>query len=406
MTMAEKVLARTSGRAMVAAGEYVTAAPDVLMCHEAFATCGLALRRMGLERLADPDRVYVIIDHFFPAPSEAHARAHSIVRSLIEEYGIGHDLGHAGICHQVMVEGGHVQPGQLVVGTDSHSTTYGGVGAAGAGIGTTEMTYVLATRELWFQVPPTVRFDLVGEPGPAVMSKDVVLALAGRFGTDVAQYAAIEYAGPLAGRIGTAGRLAMANMGAELGAKFAMFAPPDGSFGPDPDATYAAVHQLDVSGLEPQVARPHNPGNVVGIGEAAGVRVDQAFLGSCTNARVEDLAVAARILAGRRVHAGTRLIVTPASQQVYLEAVRAGHIETLAAAGAVITAPGCGACPGGHTGVVGPREVCVSSTNRNFQGRMGSPQAEVYLASPAVVAASAVTGRLSDPRDLLDEVIL
>jgi 3-isopropylmalate/(R)-2-methylmalate dehydratase large subunit len=328
------------------------------------------------------------------------------VRSLIERYGIRHDLGHAGICHQVMVEGGHVQPGQLVVGTDSHSTTYGGVGAAGAGIGVTEMTYALATGELWFQVPPTIRFDLRGEPGPTVMSKDVVLHLAGSFGTDVAQYAAIEYAGPLAARIGTAGRLAMANMGVELGAKFAMFAPADGGFGPDPDARYATVHDVDVTGLEPQVARPHNPGNVVGVSALAGIRVHQAFLGSCTNARLEDLAVAARILDGRRVHPGTRLIVTPASQQVYLEALRAGHIETLAAAGAAITAPGCGACPGGHSGVVGPREVCVSSTNRNFQGRMGSAEAEVYLASPAVVAASALTGRLSDPREFLDEVIL
>ena len=238
------------------------------------------------------------------------------------------------------------------------------------------------------------------------MSKDVVLHLAGRFGTDVAQYAAIEYAGPLAARIGLAGRLAMANMGAELGAKFAMFAPPDGSFGPDPDATYAVVHDVDVTGLEPQVARPHNPGNVAGFGEVAGTKVQQAFLGSCTNARLEDLAVAARILAGRQVHPATRLIVTPSSQRVYLDAVRAGHVEVLAAAGAVITAPGCGACPGGHSGVVGPREVCVSSTNRNFQGRMGSPEAEVYLASPAVVAASALAGHLTDPRDLLDEVIL
>ena len=405
MTMAEKILARTSGRPAVAAGEYVTARPDVLMCHEAFATCGVALRRLGVERLADPDRVYVILDHFFPAPTEAHARAHSIVRSMVERYGVRHDLGHQGICHQVMVEGGHVQPGQLVLGTDSHSTTYGAVGAAGAGIGTTEMTYVLALGELWFQVPPTIRFDLRGEPGPALMSKDVVLHLAGRFGTDVAQYAAIEYAGPLSGDIGLAGRLAMANMGAELGAKFAMFAPPDGSFGPDPDAVYETVHEVDVTGLEPQVARPHNPGNVTGIGEVAGTRVDQAFLGSCTNARLEDLAVAARILDGRKVHRDTRLIVTPASQRVYLDAVRAGYVEVLAAAGAVITAPGCGACPGGHSGVVGPREVCVSSTNRNFQGRMGSPDAEVYLASPAVVAASALAGRLADPRDLLDEVI-
>jgi 3-isopropylmalate/(R)-2-methylmalate dehydratase large subunit len=400
-TMAEKVLARCSGRADVVAGEYVTARPDKLMCHEAFAPCALTLRRMGVERLADPDSVYVIIDHFFPAPTAAHAKSHSIVRDLVERYGITHDLGHSGICHQVMVEGGHVGPGELVLGTDSHSTTYGALGAAGAGIGVTEMTYALALGELWFQVPPTVRFSLSGAAGPAIMAKDVVLRLAGQFGTDVAQYAAIEFSGSLCAQMGLASRMTMANMGAELGAKFAMF--PTEAFGPDQDAEFAAVHSVDVTGLEPQVSQPHNPGNVVGVSAVAGVRVDQAFLGSCTNARVEDLAVAAHVLAGRRVHPRTRLIVTPASQAVYLEALRAGHIEALAAAGAAITAPGCGACPGGHSGVIGPGEVCVSSTNRNFRGRMGSAEGFVYLASPAVVAMAALTGELSDPRELVSE---
>jgi 3-isopropylmalate/(R)-2-methylmalate dehydratase large subunit len=403
-TMAEKVLARCAGRASVGAGEYVTARPDKLMCHEAFAMCASTLKRMGVERLFDPDSVYVTIDHFYPAPTAGHARMHSIGGARAVRYGIRHYRGSQGICHQVWVEGDHVAPGELVLGSDSHSTTYGAVGAAGAGIGVTEMTYALATGELWFQVPPTVRFELSGRPGPAIMAKDVVLHLAGRFGTDVAQYASIEYAGPLADGLGLAGRMTMANMGAELGAKFAMFA--SGGFGPDPDASYAARHEVDVGGLEPQVARPHNPGNVAGVSEVAGVHVDQAFLGSCTNARLEDLAVAAAILRGRRVHPRTRLIVTPASQRVYLDALRAGHVEVLAEAGAAITAPGCGACPGGHNGVVGPGEVCVSSTNRNFQGRMGSPEAQVYLASPAVVAASALAGELADPRELVDEVLL
>ena len=411
MTMAEKVLARTAGLDEVRAGSYVTARPDRLMCHEAFAGCALALKRLGIDRLADPESVYVILDHFYPAPTAAHARTHAIARSLVERYGVTHFLGHAGICHQVMIEGGHVEPGQLVLGTDSHSTTYGALGAAGTGIGTTEMTYVLATGELWFQVPPTVRVTLRGTPGPALMSKDLVLALAGEHGVDVAQYAAIEFGGPLAATMSVSGRATMANMGVELGAKFALF-EADGvtrrhlsaagveaaPFGPDPGARYARELTLDIDGLGPMVAKPHNPGNVAPIEEVAGRRVHQAFLGSCTNARLEDLAVAAAVLEGRRVAAGTRLLVTPASQAVYLDAVRAGYAETLLAAGATITASGCGACPGGHAGLLAPGEVCVSSTNRNFVGRMGSPEAEVYLASPAVVAAAAVAGELCDPR--------
>ncbi|MEZ5411709.1 MAG: aconitase/3-isopropylmalate dehydratase large subunit family protein [Acidimicrobiales bacterium] len=413
MTMAEQVLARTSGRATVAAGEFVTARADVLMCHEALTMCGSQLRRVGISRLAHPERVHVVLDHFFPAPTAANARDHTRARDLVERYGITNFHGHAGICHQVLTERGAVRPGQLVLGTDSHSTTYGALGAAGAGIGVTEMTYVLATGELWFQVPPTVRVALIGAGGPGLMAKDLVLAIGGRHGTDVAQYAGIEFHGPRAEAMSIAGRMTMANMGAELGAKFAMFpadvvtaaylagrgvdAPP---FGPEVGAVYDRTITLDTTDLEPQVARPHNPGNVAGISAVAGTPVHQAFLGSCTNARLEDLAVAAEILRGRRVHPRVRLLVTPASQQVFLDAVQAGHVAVLAEAGAHITASGCGACPGGHQGLLGPGERCISSTNRNFLGRMGSQEADVYLGSPAVVAAAAVAGELIDPRQL------
>ncbi|MGD9751708.1 MAG: aconitase/3-isopropylmalate dehydratase large subunit family protein [Acidimicrobiia bacterium] len=416
MTMAEQVLARTAGLSRVSAGQYVTAAPDVLMCHEALTMCASQLRRVGVERLAHPERVHVVLDHFFPAPSAAAAKDHVRARRLVEQYGITNFHGHAGICHQVLVERACVRPGQLVLGTDSHSTTYGAVGAMGAGIGVTEMTYALATGELWFQVPPTVRVVLTGAGGPGLMAKDLVLALAGAHGTDVAQYAAIEFAGPLAERLSIAGRMTMANMGAELGAKFAAFPADDHTvqyladagadpaaverFGPQPGAAYARTVTVDSTGLAPQVARPHNPGNVSAVGEVAGTAVHQAFLGSCTNARLEDLAVAAEVLAGRRVHPRVRLLVTPASQQVFLDAVRAGHIATLVEAGAHVTASGCGACPGGHQGLLGPGEVCVSSTNRNFVGRMGSAEAQVYLGSPATVAAAAVAGELIDPREL------
>jgi len=417
MTMAEKVLARAGSRTKVAAGDYVTARVDRVMCHEAFVLCVLKLMQLGIDRLFDPERVIVILDHYFPAPTEQMARGHAVARAFVERFGIRHFLGHAGICHQVLVERGLVRPGELLLGSDSHSTTYGAVGVAGAGIGVTEMTYVLATGELWLQVPPTIRFELGGRTGPGIMSKDVVLYLAGRFGTEVAQYRAIEFGGPAAAAMSIASRMTMANMGVELGAKFAFFAADETTraylrprvaaetaddaltFGPDPGAAYEAVHQVDVLDLEPQIACPHNPGNVKPVSALGDVRVHQAFLGSCTNARLEDLAVAARILAGRRVHPGTRLLVTPASHDVYLEATRAGYTTVLLEAGAHITASGCGACPGGHNGVVAGGEVCLSSTNRNFRGRMGSADAEVYLGSPASVAAAAVAGRIVDPRE-------
>ncbi len=420
MTMAEKVLACASGRDRVAAGEYITATVDRMMAHEAFGACAGTLIELGVERLHDPERVIVVLDHYFPAPTPGSARIHRMVRQAAERFGVRHFLGYAGVCHQVLSERGYVLPGELILGTDSHSTTYGALGAAGTGIGLTEMSYVLATGELWMQVPPTIRFDLVGKRSAGLMSKDIVLHIAGTFGTEVAQYRAIEFAGPVAGRMSVASRMTMSNMGIELGAKFAFFAADESTlaflrermdevpsqFGADPGAAYEAVHEVDIGGLEPQVACPHNPGNVKPVSQVTDVRVDQAFLGSCTNGRLEDLAVAAQILRGRKVHPETRLLVTPASQQVHLEATAAGYTEILLRAGAHITASGCGACPGGHMGVLGAGETCVSTTNRNFQGRMGSPEAEVYLGSPATVAAAAVAGRIVDPREFWSETAL
>lgn len=420
LTMAEKILARASGRDSVAPGDYVTARPDRLMAHEALGLCIRMLQSQGVEQLFEPDRVVVVLDHYFPAPTEQMARAHQLVRAACESMGIRNFLGHAGVCHQVLVEQGFVLPGDLILGTDSHSTTYGAVGAAGAGVGVTEMTYLLAMGELWLQVPPTLRFELLGEAGPGTMSKDVVLFIAGAFGTEVAQYKAIEFCGPVAQGMSIAGRMTMSNVGVELGAKFAFFEAdertvsyledradrPAERFGPDPGAQYEATHEIDITGLGPLVACPHNPGNVKPVAEVSGIKVDQAFLGSCTNGRIEDLAVAAGIIEGRKIHPKTRLLVTPASQQVYLEATQAGYTEILLEAGAHITAPGCGACPGGHGGVLGPGEVCVSTTNRNFRGRMGSPESEVYLASPATVAAAAVAGEIVDPRQYWEDTTL
>ena len=412
MTMAEKVLARAAGLSAVEAGEYVTAKADRLMAHEAFALSALTLKGQGVNELYDPDRVVVVLDHYFPAPTTKMADAHVLIRQLVKEYGIKNFYAHSGICHQVMCEKGDVVPGLLILGTDSHTTTYGAFGAAGTGIGQTEMSYVMATGELWLMVPPTTRFELVGDSPPGIMAKDIFLYLAGRYGTEAAQYKAIEFAGPVAKRMSLAGRMTMANMGVEMGAKFAFFEAdektveyvqtrsqgPVSRFGPDQEAIYESVFTVDIGGLEPQVAWPHNPGNVRGVSEVGEVAVDQAFLGSCTNGRLEDLAVAAEILVGRHVHQHTRLLVTPASQEVLLEAEKNGYIRTLLEAGAQLSPAGCGACPGGHMGVLGGGETCISSTNRNFVGRMGSENAFVYLASPATVIASAVAGRIIDPR--------
>ncbi|MDR7465610.1 MAG: aconitase/3-isopropylmalate dehydratase large subunit family protein, partial [Armatimonadota bacterium] len=308
-------------------------------------------------------------------------------------------------------ERGHVRPGMLLVGTDSHTTTHGALGAAATGIGTTEMAYVLATGRLWFRVPETVRVELTGAPGPGVGWKDAILHLAGRIGADGAQYRALEFAGAALAGMGIGGRMTMANMAVELGAKFGLF-PADAAaldylaerglevlpFGPDPDAVYQETLTVDLSALEPQVALPHSVDRVRPVSAVADLPVDQAFIGSCTNGRVEDLEVAAQYLAGRRVHPRTRLIVAPASRAVLQEAMERGILPALLAAGALLLPPGCGPCFGGHQGLLAPGERCIGTHNRNFAGRMGSPAAEIYLASPATVAASALYGRITDPR--------
>lgn len=412
MTMAEKILARASGRDQVKAGQYVTARVDRMMAHEAFARCGLTLKRMGLKAFHDPDRVVIILDHYFPAPTVQMADVHVLIRGLAEEYRLKNYLGYPGICHQAMIEGGFVRPGELILGTDSHTTTYGALGAAGTGIGQTEMSYVLATGELWMMAPPTIRFELQGTSGAGLMSKDIVLYIAGRHGTEVAQYKAVEFGGEVAAGMSLAGRVTMSNMGVELGAKFAFFEADQktslfleemtgegsGPFGPDPGAEYEAVHEITIDGLIPQVALPHNPGNVKPVNEIGEIVIQQAFLGSCTNGRLEDLRVAARILKNRKVHQKVRLLVTPASHRVLEQASEAGYIRELIKAGAHISPAGCGPCPGGHMGLLGVGESCISSTNRNFKGRMGNEASRLYLGSPATVAASAIEGRIADPR--------
>jgi len=412
-TLAEAILGRAAGR-LVRAGEFVTCAVDFCLVHDIFAgTLFDTLERLGIHRVWDPDRVAVVLDHFSPPPSAAVASLHRRIRQGVERFGIRHffDTGQ-GICHQLLVETRLVRPGMLVVGTDSHSTTYGAVAAAGTGIGTSEMAYAVATGTLWFQVPPTIRCELQGRLGVGASWKDLILHLLGQYGAEFAQYRALEFTGEAVGSVDLAGRMSVANMAVEAGAKFCFF-PPDAVTRafyqeegldwprPDPDAGYERVVSVDLSRLEPLVALPHRVDHVRPVREVEGLAIDQAFLGSCTNGRVEDLEEAARYLRGRRVHPRTRLLVGPASRAVYEEASRRGILADLVAAGATVLPPGCGPCFGGHLGLLGDGERCIGTHNRNFQGRMGSPQAEIYLASPATVAASAVCGHIADPREVL-----
>lgn len=416
MNLAERILARAAGRDQVAAGEFVMAEVDLALLHDIFAAQVFdMLGEVGVDRVSDPDRTVVVIDHLVPAPSEAAAAIHQSIREHISRLGITafYDAGK-GICHQLLPENGHIRPGDLIVGTDSHTTTYGAFGAGGTGIGTSDMVYALATGQLWFRVPETIRFEMTGDLMGGVSWKDVILHLTGRFGADGAQYRAIEFAGPAAAGADMSSRLTVCNMALEMGAKFGLFAADEVTdaylrnhggtgtepFEPDADATYEAVHEIALSDLEPQVALPHEVDRVSPVTKVEGVSIDQAFIGSCTNGRIEDLRVAAEVLAGNHIAPGVRLLVAPASRSVLSEALETGVATALVDAGASILAPGCGPCFGGHGGLLAPGERCIGTHNRNFIGRMGSSEAEIFLASPATVAASALAGHIADPRGL------
>ncbi len=416
MTMAEKILARASGRPSVSRGEFVVGRADLALVHDIFADGVFSLlRSAGFSSVWDRARVVVVIDHLVPAPSAAAAQVHHRIRGHVREFGVAHffDAG-SGICHQLVAERGLARPGELLLGTDSHTTTAGALGVGGTGIGTSEMAYVLATGELWLQVPPTIRVELAGQFGEGVMWKDVILALAGQLGAGGAQYRALEFGGSGAAASDLAGRLTIANMAVELGAKFGLFPADDltrahfrrcgadvGSFEPDPDARYERTVTIPLETLEPQVALPHGVDNVRPVGAVEGIPIDQAFIGSCTNGRLEDLRITARILAGRRVHPQTRLLVAAASRKIEQEAAREGLLETLLAAGALLLPTGCGPCFGGHGGLLAAGERCIGAHNRNFPGRMGSPEAGIFLASPATVAVSALYGCITDPRGVI-----
>ncbi|MHB8263199.1 MAG: aconitase/3-isopropylmalate dehydratase large subunit family protein [Acidimicrobiales bacterium] len=401
LTVAEEILARAAGKEEVSAGEYVVAQVDAMMMHDIFAADVLSmLERTGIRRLHDPSKVTVVFDHMVPPPSVSAASHQAKARELIRHFGIDSffEIGR-GICHQVMVEEGRVAPGQLVVATDSHTTTYGALGAAASGIGSSEMAYTLATGQLWFKVPSSVSVILEGQFSYGVTAKDLVLYLMKAVGSTEAQYRSLEFGGPGVDHLSLADRMTISNMGVEIGAKFAIF-PTSSIQTARENASYVASHTVSLQSLAPQIAVPHHVENVVDVNEVVGTPLDQVFIGSCTNGRLEDLRQAASILDGKHIAKGMRLIVTPASSLVMEAAAREGIIESLTKAGAYVGGPGCGPCFGGHLGLMAPGERCLGTHNRNFRGRMGSADAEIYLGSPMTAAASALAGAIYDPRQL------
>jgi len=418
MTMAEKILAEHAGRNEVKAGEYVWARID------GTALTLSAVKRLeeyGIKKVFDPDRVYAVEDHFAPPPTVGAANNMVAMREAVKKYGIKNffEYGRHGVLHEIFPQYGYVSPGDLIVSVDSHSTSYGCFNVASCPINE-EAPYVLAKGQLWFRVPPSIKFVLNGRypgPGKFVVGKDIILYIAAKYGTDIGLYKSVEFAGPVVREMSMDSRFTIANMGVEIGAKFAIFPcdektlkflegkmrRPARPVAADADAVYENIYSLDITELPPYVACPHDPGNGVPVMEveASKVKIDQAFIGSCTNGRMEDFRMAARILKGRKVHPEVRLIATPASQLIWHQCLREGIWDILAEAGALVTHSTCGACFGGHLGLLGDGEVCISATNRNFQGRQGSPKAFVYLANPATVAASAVVGYITDPRKFL-----
>lgn len=413
-TFAQKILARKAGLERVEPGQIVTVRPDKLLTHDNTAAIAKIFRQIGVKEVARPEINVIVLDHVVPAATEGHAQNHQQIRQFVKEQGITnfYDVGE-GICHQVLPEKGHALPGYLIVGSDSHTTTHGAFGAFAAGIGRTEAAAVMATGEIWLMVPHSYRISFEGQLPNGVYAKDLILFAIGDLGADGADYRAVEFTGSVIEEMSVAGRMVLCNMAAEMGAKIGVVEPDEKTrtwlrgrvevdfeeVFADPDAAYERVIGYDVSDLVPQVARPHTVDNVVPVTEVAGTRIDQALVGTCTNGRLEDLRVAAQILKGRRVAPTTRLLILPASREVLLAALSEGVIADLVTAGAVILNPGCGPCLGAHEGVMAPGEVTLSTANRNFKGRMGCKQAEIYLASPATVAASALAGEVVDPRE-------
>jgi homoaconitate hydratase family protein len=414
-TFSEKILSLKAGKE-IKAGDVVTVCPDYILTHDNTAAIIKEFQKLGIKKVRCPQKLVIVLDHVVPASAEKYALNHKNIREFVAAQGISHFYDvHNGICHQVFSEEGFAMPGMLVLGADSHTTSYGAFGAFSAGIGRSEAASVWATEKIWLRVPETLKIVLDGQLQQGVYAKDVILKIIGDEGADRANYKAVEFTGDGAENLSLASRLVLTNMAAEMGAKNGYF-PPDkkvfdflkdrakASYLPvysDPDADYESVLENDLSTLEPQVACPHTVDNVKSVTEVIGTPFHQAVIGTCTNGRLEDLKVAADILRGKTIASSVRVLVIPASRFEYLKALHEGVIEDLVQAGCIFLNPGCGPCLGAHQGILAPGEVALSTANRNFRGRMGSRDSEIYLASPATVAASVIQGKITDPRGSL-----
>jgi len=418
MTITEKIMAKAAGAEEVVPGQLVDAQIDVVMCHDVTTPPAISmLEEKGIDKVFDAERIVVTPDHFQPAKDIKSAELHKRLDDWARRHNIKHyyKLGRAGVCHALLPEQGHIRPGEVIVGGDSHTCTYGAFAAFSTGIGSTDAAAAIATGKLWFKVPASMKFVLNGSLSPGVYSKDVILAVIARIGVDGALYRAMEFVGPALAAMSMEARMTITNMAIEAGAKSGIIGFDDVTrrylngrlknsaeytvYESDADAEYFAVEEFDCSAIEPMVALPHLPSGGVPVGECAGKDMDQAYIGSCTNGRIEDLRIAADILKGKEV--AIRTIVVPATPEIWKQAKDEGLFDIFYDAGCVISAPTCGACLGGFMGILAAGEKCVSTTNRNFVGRMGDPKSEVYLASPATAAASAVEGKIADPRNYI-----
>jgi len=415
LTFAEKILAKKAQLPKTVPGQIVEITPDVVLSHDNTAPIYGLFQRMGGIKVYNPDMHAVILDHATPAPSTKHAENHRVIREFVKEQGITnfYDIGK-GICHQILVESGLALPGEVILGSDSHTPHAGVMGAFAAGIGRTEMASIWAIGQIWLRVPESMKITVSGTLPIGVTSKDLALYIIGELKADGALYMSVEWHGEAIEALPLSQRATLTNLMAEMGAKNSYIPPDQLTFNylkdrarrdfeaiyPDENARYAVEMEYDAGTIEPMIACPHTVDNVKPLSEVKGTPIDQAFLGTCTNGRLDDLAAAAEVLEGKKIAPGKRMIVIPASEAVYLAALQAGYLETFLKAGAVIESPGCGPCMGNHMGVPAVGEVSISTANRNFRGRMGTKESEVYLASPAVVAASAVAGEIQHPKDI------
>jgi len=420
MTISEKIFSKASGKT-VKAGDFVLANIDRAMTHDITGPLAVdgfydIMRDKEEKKVWDPSKIVIVFDHQVPADSLNASANHIMLRKFAKEQGILNYDVYEGVCHQVMPEMGHVRPGDLIVGSDSHTCAYGSLGAFSTGVGSTDMAAVFASGKLWFRVPETIRFEANGKLPKHVYSKDLILHMIGDVGAEGARYMAAEYAGSAIEGLTMSERMTISNMAIEMGGKAGIIEAdktteaylkeriPDYEFDPywksDEDAEYAEFHDYDVSDLEPQVACPHNVDNVKPVSEVEGTKVDQVFVGSCTNGRFEDIKIVAEMMGDEPVAKDVRLLIIPASRTEYMKVLRAGYVEQFMEAGAIVEAPCCGPCMGGSFGLLGDGEVGLATSNRNFRGREGSPESFVYLSSPATAAASALTGVITDPRKI------